>query len=188
MATDTYNRYSGTGRPVDDMGETTPQVELSESERPWIKALPAPYLPVTRFDVHKRGNIVLSVGTPVGLDSAGALVPAGIPGGHTFEYASNDYRTGLYASRRADTGAAVTSSVTEAIMHSGLTAGTTGEFIRPIGVMSYNCYSHEGGVTFTTWPTYTLPYDNPTSYATHNSMAQDLVAVTCDRSGGTAAR
>ena len=97
MALDTYNRYSGTGRPVDDMGNTTPEIEVSESVRPWGKFLPAPYLPVGRFDVHKRANVVLSVGTPVGFDAVGSLVPAGIPDGHTFEYDSDDYRTGMDA-------------------------------------------------------------------------------------------
>jgi hypothetical protein len=70
MPVDTYNRITGTGRPTDDMGETTPVVELSESIRPWGKWVPAPYLPVARFDVHKRANVVLSVGTPVSFDDA----------------------------------------------------------------------------------------------------------------------
>ena len=86
MAFDSFNRYSGTGRDYHDLGETTPEIEVSESIRPWGKFLPAPYLPVARFDVHKRADVVLSVGTPVSLDRQGALVPAGIPDGHVFEF------------------------------------------------------------------------------------------------------
>lgn len=186
MALDTYNRYSGTGRPVDDMGNTTPEIEVSESVRPWGKFLPAPYLPVGRFDVHKRANVVLSVGTPVGFDAVGSLVPAGIPDGHTFEYDSDDYRTGMYATRSAANGTAITSATTEAkcaqglLGVSGLAATSVDKFVRPVGVTSYNVFSHEGGVSFTTWPSYSLTYDKPLNYAQHNTMAQDLVAITCD--------
>lgn len=178
MSLDTFNRYTGAGRPIDDMGETTPVVEVSESVRPWAKLLPAPYVPVGRFDVHKRANIVLSVGTPVALDKRGNLIPAGIPSGHTFEYDSDDFRDGLAATRNAATGAVITSATTEAKMHLGLL--TSGKFARPVGVTSYNVFSHEGGVSFTGWPTYTLNHDNPVQYAVHNTMAQDLVAITCD--------
>ena len=186
MALDGYNRYTGTGRPVDDMGETTPEVEVSESIRPWGKFMPAPYLPVGRFDVHKRANVVLSVGTPVGLDAVGSLVPAGIPDGHTFEFDSEDYRTGMFATRRPDTGAAVTSAQTEVkcaqglLGASGLLATDVEKFVRPIGVTSYNVFSHEGGVSFTGWPSYVLTHSNPINYSQHNTMSQDLVAITCD--------
>lgn len=178
MALDGYNRYTGTGRPIDDMGETTPEVEVSESVRPWGKFLPAPYLPVGRFDVHKRANVVLSVGTPVALDARGSLIPAGIPGQHVFEFDSDDYRTGLAATRNPATGAAVTSAVTEAQMANGLLAPSG--FARAVGVTSYNVFSHEGGVSFDSWPTYTLTKDNPVNFSVHNTMAQDLVAITCD--------
>ena len=187
MALDAFNRYTGTGRPVDDMGETTPEIEVSESIRPWGKFLPAPYLPVGRFDVHKRANVVLSVGTPVGLDKVGSLVPAGIPDGHVFEFDSEDYRTGMFATRNPATGAAVTAAVTEAALHPNLvgTSGAAGAtvvdaFVRPVGVTSYNVFSHEGGVSFSTWPVYTLTHSNPVNYAQHNTMSQDLVAITCD--------
>lgn len=180
MATDGYNRYTGGSRPIDDMGEMTPVVEVSESVRPWIKLLPAPYLPTARFDVHKRANVVLSVGTPVALDGLGAAVPAGIPGGHVFEYDAEDYLTGLPATTNPATGAAVTSAVTEAAMNSGLTGNTTGKFLRAVGVSSFDYYQHEGGVAFTSWPAYTLNHDNPKRYAIHNTMSQDLLSITCD--------
>lgn len=179
MSQDAYGRYTGTGRPVNEMGYTTPGIEYSESERPGVGLLPAPYLPAARFDEHSRKNIVLSAGTPVALDSVGSLVPAGIPGGHTFAYTTLDYRTGLPATKLAATGVGV-SAATDSIMASGLTNNKTGYFLNPIGIASYNVFQHEGGVSFSTWPTYTLTYDKPQDYAVHNSMAQDLVAITCD--------
>ena len=185
MAQDTYNRYTGTGRPVNDMGETTPVVEVSESVRPWGKFLPAPYLPVGRFDVHKRANIVLSVGTPVGFDAMGSLVPAGIPDGHTFVYDSEDFQTGFYATRSPLAGTAIAAAsnvkcVQGLLGVSGLLATSVEKFVRPAGVTSYNVFAHEGGVSFTGWPSYVLTHSNPVNYAQHNSMAQDLVAITCD--------
>jgi hypothetical protein len=168
------------------MGETTPEIEVSESIRPWGKFLPAPYLPVGRFDVHKRVNVVLSVGTPVGLDAVGSLVPAGIPDGHTFEFDSEDFRSNTFATRNPATGAAVTSAVTEAKAAQGL-LGISGnlatqveKFVRTVGVTSYNVFAHEGGVSFTGWPSYSLQHSNPVNYAQHNTMSQDLVAITCD--------
>jgi hypothetical protein len=121
----------------------------------------------------------MSAGTPVGLDARGALVPAGIPGGHTFTYTALDYTVGRVATISAATGSAV-AAAGDAIMHSGLTAFKTGEFINPVGVLSTDVYQFEGGVSFSSWPNYTLSYDNPVNYATHNTMAQDLVAITCD--------
>jgi hypothetical protein len=160
------------------MGETTPGIEFSESERPAVGQLPAPYLPAARFDNHKRSNVVMSAGTPVGLDTAGKLIPAGTPGGHVFQYTALDFTTGLPASRLAATGAAV-SAAANSTMHSTLTEGV-GKFVRPIGVVSYNVFQFEGGVTVGSWPAYTLTYDNPVNFGVHNTMAQDMVAVTCD--------
>jgi hypothetical protein len=173
-----FNRYqSGGGRPVDEIGYTTPGIEYSESERPAVGFLPAPYLPVLRFDAHKRSNIVLSAGTPVGLDNYGNLVPAGIPGGHTFTYTALDFTSDLTQTLMASTGAAVTGAG-DVVMHASLVSGYA--FVKPIGVVSFNVFAHEGGVTSGTWPVYTAQYDNPIYYNTHNTMAQDLVPVTCD--------
>ena len=180
MSQDAFNRYtSGGGRPVDEMGGTTPGIEFSESERPAVGLLPAPYLPVTRFDVHKRANVVLSAGTPVGLDTVGNLVPAGTPGGHTFTYSALDFATGLVATRAALAGAAV-AAAGNSIAHATLLSDGLGIFTRPIGVVSYNVFSHEGGFDAGVWPAYTLTHDNPLTFGIHNTMSQDLVAVTCD--------
>ena len=131
MSFDTFNRYEGTGRDYHDLGETTPEIEVSESVRPWVKLLPAPYVPIGRFDVHKRANVVLSVGTPVALDKRGNLIPAGLPDGHVFEYDADDFRTGSSATRRADTGVVVAAGTTETAMHADL---LDDGFARPVGV------------------------------------------------------
>ena len=180
MSQDAFNRYtSGGGRPVNEMGGTTPGIEFSESERPAVGLLPAPYLPVARFDVHKRANVVLSAGTPVGLDTVGSLIPAGTPGGHTFTYTALDYATSLVATRKAADGTAVTAAG-NSISSTTLLSDGLGIFCRPIGVVSYNVFSHEGGFTAGSWPAYTLTHDNPLTFGIHNTMSQDLVAVTCD--------
>jgi hypothetical protein len=179
-----FGRYANPGgRPYYPQRSTTPDIEFSESERPAVPLVPAPYLPAGRFDEHKRANIVLSAGTPVALDAAGAMIPAGTPVGHAFKYSSLDYTTGLPAARRADTGAVVTSSNTTAlVMHSGLGYYRNGFFLQPVGITSYNAYQYEGGVVFSTWPSYTVDYDNPAKFPIHNTQAQPetLVAITCD--------
>lgn len=182
-----YGRYGNPGgRPVNEMGHTTPSPEYSDSQRPAVPFVPAPYLPAGRFDEHKRANVVLSAGTPVALDTAGSLVPAGIPVGHVFDYTTLDVRTGLPAVRRPDTGAALTSATVGAsyAMDTDLADSRTkdGFFLQPVGVVSYNVYQFEGHVTFTSWPDYTLNYDNPAHFPIHNTMAQPetLSAITCD--------
>jgi hypothetical protein len=180
MSQDAYNRYtSGGGRPVDDMGGTIPGIEFSESERPAVGLQPAPYLPVVRFDVHKRANVVLSAGAPVGLDTQGNLIPAGLPGGHAFTYSALDFATSLVATRKAADGTAV-AAAGNSIASSTLLSDAAGTFARPIGVVSYTVFSHEGGFAAGTWPAYTITHDNPLTFGVHNTMAQDLVAVTCD--------
>ena len=179
MSQDTFGRYtSGGGRPINEMGSTTPGIEFSESERPAVGLVPAPYLPAARFDAHKRANVMLSAGTPVGLDGAGNLIPAGIPGDHAFVYTALDFTTNLAPTLLAATGAAVTAAG-NSTMQSGLL--THGEFARPIGVVSYNAFQFEGKVTVGNWGNqYTVDHSNPAGFGVHNTMAQDLVAVTCD--------
>jgi hypothetical protein len=177
-----FGRYSNPGgRPVENMGHTTPDIELSDSQRPAVPFIPAPFLPTGRFDEHKRANIVLSAGTPVALDRAGSMVPAGTPVGHAYDYSSNDVRTGLAAVKRADTGANITSATNGVVMASGLGGDRPGHMLRSIGVVSYNAYQFEGQVGGT-WPSYTTDYDNPANFPIHNTQAQPetLVAVTCD--------
>ena len=185
MSMDTFGRITSQGgRPYYEQGSTTPGIEFSESERPAVGLIPAPYLPAGRFDAHKRANVMLSAGTPVGLDAAGNLVPAGIPGGHTFTYTALDFTTNLAPTLKASDGTAVTAAG-NATMGAGL--ATLGKMIRPIGVVSYNAFQFEGKTTVAnfavasaTAPPYTTDHSNPTGFGVHNTMAQDLVAVTCD--------
>ena len=179
MSMDTFGRITSQGgRPYYEQGSTTPGIEFSESERPAVGLIPAPYLPAGRFDAHKRANVMLSAGTPVSLDGAGNLIPAGIPGDHAFVYTALDFTTNLAPTLLAATGAAVTTAG-NSIMQSGLLAH--GEFARPIGVVSYNAFQFEGKTTVGAWGnTYTIDHSNPTGFGVHNTMAQDLVAVTCD--------
>lgn len=173
-----FNRYETPGgRNVPEMGSTTPQVEFQESERFGVDTMPAPYLPSARFDDHKRANIVLSAGTPVAYDTRGGLIPAGIPDGHTFVYSANDFQAGVTPARNANTGAVV-AAAGNAAMAADLIQGDF--FSNPVGIASYNIFAHDGGVSFSSWPTYTLNHDNPVNYGVHNSMAQDLVALTLD--------
>jgi hypothetical protein len=82
MAFDVNNQYTGKYYGAyPNMGHTTPDLELSDVLRPWLPvAYPAPYLPGLRQDFGhpKLANIVLSSQHLVGLDSSGALVPAGL--------------------------------------------------------------------------------------------------------------
>jgi hypothetical protein len=80
MAFDVNNNYTGTFYGKDRLGFTTPSPDASDALRPWLcNPYPAPWLPRKRRDEgHPVGaNVVLSDGHLVGLDSSGALIPAG---------------------------------------------------------------------------------------------------------------
>ena len=113
MSFDAYNRYAVTPdaqRSLYPQGHTDPNAERGGSERPPISLVPAPYVPAARFDVHKRANVTFSASLPVALDAAGNMIPAGIPGGHVFNYSAIDYQNGVAKTRRADTGVAVSAA------------------------------------------------------------------------------
>ena len=80
MAVDINNNYRGDFYGKDRLGFTTPDVDASPWERPFLPvAYPAPWLPgKRRDDAHPVGaQVVLSTGNLVGLDKSGALIPAG---------------------------------------------------------------------------------------------------------------
>lgn len=175
MAIDTYGHYTGTSLVPQGRGETTPSVELCESVVPHIGKgfIPAPYLPIKRYDKWIESGVVISVGTAVGFDNSGYLVPAGLVGGtSTFTYTSYDTDLGVLA---ADNGLAATAETVT--IPTGLMP--TGGVI-PVGVAAYNIYQHLGGVTFTSWPTYSVDNSNPYTHRLHNTTKEDLVAFTCD--------
>jgi hypothetical protein len=91
--TPTHKRYS-------DWGNVTPQFEVSEGIRPAQAFLPAPYLPIVRYNEYYREYFVISAGTPVALDSNGFLIPAGLAaqfltaylsGSNTLDMTTADY-------------------------------------------------------------------------------------------------
>lgn len=81
MSQDLHGQYTGKMFGQDRIGHTTPDLEASDSYRPWLPvAFPAPYLPGLRQDQGhpKAATKVLSSQMLVGLDKSGALVPAGL--------------------------------------------------------------------------------------------------------------
>jgi hypothetical protein len=81
MSQDVHGQYTGKMFGQDRIGHTTPDLEASDSYRPWLPvAFPAPYLPGLRQDQGhpKAATKVLSSQMVVGLDKSGALVPAGL--------------------------------------------------------------------------------------------------------------
>ena len=177
MATDQFGHITSQGgRPYPKQGATTPGIEYSETERPAIPYLPAPYLPATRFDYHKRANVVLSAGTPIGVDVNSNLIPAGTPGGHVYTYSTLDLTPGLRPPVSPVDGQPV-AVVGNYLANSGLTT-KVGKFCQSLGVVSYNVFQHEGNVDVTAFPEMKLDHSNPAHYGIHNTMAQDVVAIT----------
>lgn len=183
MARNTYGQYTATSLTPVGRGETTPGVELCESVVPWIgsRALPAPWLPIKRWDEHAKSGVVISVGVAVGYDINGYLVPAGMVGGTTtVTYTSYDVDMGVI--NVADGEPVETGDIGSVTVPSGLLGGTSG--VIPVGFASYNYYQHLGGFTATgTYASdygYTVDNDNPIKYRLHNTSKEDLVAFTCD--------
>jgi hypothetical protein len=80
MAFDINSNYRGDFYGRDRLGFTTPDVDASQWERPYLTIpYPAPWLPgKRRDDAHPAGaQVVISTGQLVGLDKSGALIPAG---------------------------------------------------------------------------------------------------------------
>jgi hypothetical protein len=83
---DQNNQYFGKLYGQDRIGHTTPDLEVSDTYRPWLPCgYPAPYLPSLRQDQGnaKLANVVLSSQMVLGQDKSGALVPAGLLCGAT---------------------------------------------------------------------------------------------------------
>jgi hypothetical protein len=83
---DINNQYTGTLFGKDRQGHITPDMEATESFRPWLPVIyPAPYLPgLRRNQAHPMlAQVALSSQMVVGLDKSGAIVPAGLICGDT---------------------------------------------------------------------------------------------------------
>lgn len=61
-----------------EWGNVTPNVEVSEGIRPAQRYIPAPYLPLVRYDEYHRLWYTMSAFTPVTVDSQNFLIPAGL--------------------------------------------------------------------------------------------------------------
>ena len=86
MPVDLNNQYTGKLFGQDRLGQTTPDLELSEPLKPWLPVpYPAPYLPGLRQDQGhpKLASVVLSSQHLIGQDKSGALVPSGLQCGKT---------------------------------------------------------------------------------------------------------
>ena len=86
MPVDLNNQYTGKLFGQDRIGQTTPDLELSEPLKPWLPVpYPAPYLPGLRQDQGhpKLASVVLSSQHLIGQDKSGALVPSGLQCGKT---------------------------------------------------------------------------------------------------------
>ena len=181
----TINRgYVANHKIWDRIGRITPNTEYSKSERPHFESMPAPWLPVQRFDKTFEAYFVISAGKVVAEDREGFLVPAGLR--KKFNVASAATNVLVYTAADVTenvidltTGVAVTAAVDYdcdeirvALQERGLLAAGDDlmEFIsKPVGVASYNYYKAAGPDFF-----------NPTNQFEHNFRLQASTAITCD--------
>src|ERR1017187_3026388 len=78
---DINNNFTGNVFGRDRMGHIVPDLEFTETLRPFLTIpYPAPWLPTMRQDqAHPiLASVVLTSQEAVGLDSSGAIVPAGL--------------------------------------------------------------------------------------------------------------
>jgi len=182
-------QYTAKHRKWDHVGNLTPNIEVSESVRTGNEYIPAPWLPVQRFDKHFEDYYVVSAGKAVGFtrDSNGFVVPAGLAlawaaagsGGTTvFSYSDRDLEERVMDIR---TGQALAVGYTAAVTRDqietailGTTAGpsaTNNPFSPPAGIAPYNYIKHPGGDRL----------QNPADLEFHNYRPQATVAILHDR-------
>lgn len=141
----------------------TPNFEIMEGMRYGFN-LPAPYLPVVRYEPTFKDQIVISAGRPVAKDSNGWMVPAGfakLTASEGPQYSQTDIDLGV-KNAQGNT-PAVGDYVIDSIIAAGVTVG------RCAGVASYNAYMLAGSD-----PT------NPATYKLHNYNRQSGVAILAD--------
>jgi hypothetical protein len=169
----------------DRIGRITPNVEYSESHRPHLgdRAMPAPWLPVSRYNQTYEAWKVVSSGKVVAEDTDGRLVPAGLrklwnAAGATviLTYTANDVEQKVVDLTTGNAVAAATTydedAVTAALKERGLIRATERamDFIsKPVGIASYDFYKAPGADT-----------NNPRTLTHHNFRPQARVAITCD--------
>ena len=177
------NSYQANHKTWDRVGNMTPDVEFSETERPAGEFKVADWLPVQRLDKHYEHFFVVSAGKIIAFDRMGRVVPAGlktafaIPAAtHVLSYTASDVTEGVM---NLVTGAPCTGAVdydrteiTNALRAQGLLDATENaeDFINfPIGVAPYNYLKWCGG-----------DGSNPAEYTQHNYNMQHQVAILCD--------
>ena len=110
MPFDGNNNYRGDFYGAGRLGFTTPDVDASPWERPFLPiGYPAPWLPgKRRDDAHPVGaQLVLSTGNLVGLDKSGALIPAGYTCGKSTLSAAGGGKYSIVVYSQDDVGFAV---------------------------------------------------------------------------------
>jgi len=175
--------YTSNYKIWDRMGRNTPETQSSESKTPSVEWIPAPWLPVSRYDQEIEAWKVVSAGKVVGLDGNGDLVPAGLrkawnvaTSSTILTYTANDV-TDLTTD--LTTGAAVAAAtsyteaqVTAALLERGLIRHDQRamDFIsKPVGVADYDYYAAPGSDHF-----------NPANLKFHNFRPQGICSVLTD--------
>lgn len=156
--------------PDDNTNHITPDNKLSEGIDSVQRHLPAPWLPLIRFDKELRTHIVISSQKPVAFanmpDGTSFLVPAGYAlaletNDQTIKYTKEDVKNGI---KNAE-GNPVTDG--EAVVTSLQAAGVK---ISPFcGIVNYNVFRHMGGDGV-----------NPTFYNYRNHNPQPNVSYNMD--------
>lgn len=139
MSFDNANRYSGSHKVWDHVGNYIPHVEHSQGERPAGEFKVASWLPVQFWEKSYENWIVVQPGKLVAFDNNGDLVPAqyGL-GGAQITYTANDVTAGVIDVR---TGATLLTAAIGTFTTSGVSTfmgGTdTLAVSRPCGVAPY---------------------------------------------------
>lgn len=179
--------YEANLKQWDHLSTVVPQLEVSESEKPFAELKPAAWLPVARFDKKFEEYAVVNSGKVVALDRTGRAVPAGLR--KVFEAAGGatvlTYVAADVAEKVIDltTGQAVTGAVsytqtqvTNALRARGQITATeyARDFIsRPIGYAPYSYWCWGGSPSGDGF--------NPAGFRKHNHLLQHQVAVGCDK-------
>lgn len=183
----TINRgYAANHKIFDEISRLTPNVELSESHRPFIQRMVAPWLPVTRWDEEEKAWFVISTGKVVSETSDGRLVLSGYRklwnsligvGTAAITYTANDVTN---KTMDITTGAAVAAAttyteaeITAALRERGLIRHTERamDFIsQPVGIASMNYWASAS---------YTNNND-PKTFLFHNFSKQVNCPIVCD--------
>lgn len=151
MAFDINNQYTGKMFGQRFIGHTTPDLESSDTLRPWLPvSYPAPYLPGLRMDEGhpKLASVVISSHGLVSQDKSGALVPAGLFCGKT-PAGSNQWCIIQYSSGTGINGA--DQFTVDPRTNTNVTPGSHVVFAAPADATPGNVTLTNGSVVTITW-------------------------------------